>query len=103
LKYGSTYPNKPFPELRDAREWVKSFSQWYNTEHLHSSIKFVTPVQRHTGEDKIILAKRARVYEKARARHPERWSGNARDWSWQSEVYLNPTKEKHTKEEDEAA
>lgn len=103
LKYNSPLPNKPFAELTAARQWVNAFVQWYNAEHLHSSIRFVTPNERHMGLDKLILAKRAMVYEKAKARHPERWSGKTRDWSWQSEVHLNPTKENDSKTEVEAA
>ncbi len=67
-----------------------AFVQWYRHEHRHSGIKFVTPAQRHAGEDIVILAKRREVYEKARARNPERWSGNVRDWSRIETVRLNP-------------
>ena len=48
---------------------------WYNHEHRHSAIRFVTPQQRHLGEDRLILLERERVYEQARKKHPERWSG----------------------------
>ncbi len=58
LKYRPEYPSLPFKTLVDAREWVADFVSWYNHEHLHSAIKFVTPAQRHAGNDKTILAKR---------------------------------------------
>ena len=70
-----------------ARQWVEGFVQWYNHEHMHSGIKFVTPVQRHTGEDKAILKRRKAVYEQAKKRHPERWRGDTRNWTHQGEVY----------------
>jgi len=92
LKYRPEYPEKPFSDLPAAREWVHGFVQWYNNDHLHSSIKFVTPTQRHTGEDVVILAKRQQVYQAAKESHPSRWSGDIRNWDPVTEVYLNPEK-----------
>ena len=68
LKYRPEYPEKSFVSLDKARDWVKEFIDWYNEEHLHSEIRFVTPGQRHRGEDVEILAKRAQVYQKAKGR-----------------------------------
>jgi len=93
LKYRPEYPEKPFSNLLSARGWVQGFVDWYNFEHLHSAIKFVTPAQRHTGEDIEILAKRKRVYEQAKLEKPERWSGEIRNWKPVAEVYLNPEKQ----------
>lgn len=92
LKYCPKYPNTPFCDLGAARTWVNSFVQWYNYEHLHSQIKFVTPVERHTVSDKVILDKRKNVYLAARAKTPSRWSGNVRNWDYIKEVHLNPGK-----------
>ena len=89
-KYRPEYPDGPFASLEAAREWVTWFVDWYNQEHLHSGIRFVTPAQRHAGEDVEILTKRGTLYEIARARHPERWSRNIRDWSRPGAVRLNP-------------
>ena len=73
---------------------------WYNHEHRHSAIGFVTPTQRHAGIDKPLLKNRSTVYETARRAHPNRWSGSVRNWSPIVEVHLNPntpkTKDKHT-------
>ena len=80
--------------MASAREWVEGFVQWYNFEHLHSSINFVTPQQRHSGEDTAILAQRHKVYMEAKAKHPERWSKQTRNWNPIPEVYLNPEKQK---------
>ncbi|MFT5451560.1 MAG: putative transposase [Enterobacterales bacterium] len=90
LKYRPNYPAKPFGNLKDARNWVKEFVSGYNTEHLHSSIRFVTPEQRHLGLDRKILAARKAVYSKAKSRDPERCSGKARIWEPVGEIYLNP-------------
>lgn len=77
--------------------------EWYNTEHRHSGIQYVTPAQRHNGEDREILAKRKEVYNQAKERRPERWSKEARDWSFSEEEWLNPKQEKETKTEAKAS
>jgi transposase InsO family protein len=92
VKYRPEYPSGPFESLEAARSWVSWFVRWYNTEHRHSQISFVTPEQRHTGEDIAILERRHELYEAARAKHPERWSGKTRNWSRVETVRLNPAK-----------
>jgi len=103
LKYRPEYPEKPFGDLQAARVWVTGFADWYNNKHLHSSIKFVTPAQRHRGEDVRILANREAVYRRAKAEKPNRWSGEIRNWKPIKEVYLNPEKQKVVPEEYRAA
>lgn len=98
LKYRPEYPEKPFADLLAARTWVQGFVDWYNNTHLHSSIKFVTPGQRHRGEDVKILAKRQAVYRQAKLANPPRWSGEIRNWEPVKEIYLNPEKKKDTEE-----
>lgn len=90
LKYCPKWPPKGFSSLEEAREWAQRFMQWYNYEHQHSKIRFVTPAQRHRMEDRVILANRHQVYEEAKARHPERWSGQTRNWEPIGAVSLNP-------------
>jgi len=92
LKYRPSYPDRAFSGIDEARQWVSRFVQWYNTEHLHSAIRFVTPGSRHLGKDPAILARRSVVYEKAKRRNPRRWSGKTRNWSPITEVFLNPKK-----------
>jgi putative transposase len=94
VKYRQEYPSGPFESLEAARGWVVWFVSWYNTEHRHSQISFVTPQQRHDGEDIALLEQRKELYEQARARHPERWSGKTRNWTRVETVKLNPAKEK---------
>jgi transposase InsO family protein len=90
MKYRPGYPQRAFETILAARQWVGQFVQWYNHEHRHSAINFVTPGERHAGLDTTLLSKRAEVYEAARARHPERWSGATRNWQPIRVVYLNP-------------
>jgi transposase InsO family protein len=92
LKYRPEYPRGPFATLEAARAWVEGFVAWYNTEHLHSAIRFVTPDDRHYGREDAILSHRKLVYERARRKNPHRWSGATRDWNPIETVVLNPTR-----------
>jgi putative transposase len=89
-KYRPNYPSKGFADLTEARLWVQAFVRWYNKEHRHSGLNFLTPNQRHDGSADQIFEKRRQVYEQARLRHPERWSRETRNWSLEEEVWLNP-------------
>lgn len=74
LKYVANFQSQGFVTLTEARLWVKRFVEWYNNEHRHSGINYVTPSQRYVGLDQELLRKRKEVYEKAKERHPERWA-----------------------------
>lgn len=89
VKYCPQYPNRPFESLEKAKTWVHEFVDWYNNKHLHSGIKFVTPNDRHQGKDREILERRKVVYETAKLKKSNRWSGQTRDWNFIDEVNLN--------------
>lgn len=91
-KYRPEYPSEGFATLDEARAWVARFVAWYNTEHRHSGLNFVTPEQRHTAQAAQIMQQRIEVYEAARARNPQRWSGRIRNWTLPESVWLNPEK-----------
>lgn len=90
MKYRPSYPGRPFATLDDARRWVAAFVSWYNDDHQHSGIRFVTPSERHDGRETAVLAHRHRVYLAARDRHPARWTRHTRDWTPIPTVRLNP-------------
>ena len=96
MKYRPAYPQRAFESLMSARQWVGTFVHWYNEEHRHSAIGFVTPSQRHAGQDGTLLSKRTKVYKVAKARHPQRWSGATRNWQPVLVVHLNPEKQHPT-------
>lgn len=89
-KYCPLWPERPFDTLDEARVWVNRFVAWYNHEHRHSALNYVTPNQRHTGQANHLLAARHALYAKARQHHPARWSRQTRDWTLANDVYLNP-------------
>lgn len=94
LKYRPEYPEKGFESIEAARAWVRKLVHWYNYEHQHSGINFVTPNQCHTGVYVDVLNRRREVYEQAKLKHPERWAKSTRDWSPHTSVALNPVDER---------
>ena len=94
LKYHPSYPERRFDSIEEARAWAFAFQHWYNTKPKHRAIKFVSPAERHARKDIEILKRRKKVYEKARQKHPERWSGKIRNFEPVKKVLLNPEKPK---------
>lgn len=92
-KYRPDYPHKGFIDLEAARVWVLDFVTWYNHEHKHSGLKFITPEQRHNEKGEQIMGQRKAVYEAARLANPKRWSGHIRNWDLPESVWLNPERE----------
>ena len=92
-KYRPEFPASGFADLAAAREWARHFVHWYNHDHRHSGIGYVSPAQRHAGDDVAILAARHELYLKARERNPARWSSSTRDWSHIAVVTLNPERD----------
>ena len=93
VKYRPIIP-KRFDGIGHATGVFSEVVDWYMTEHRHSKIGFVTPMQRRTGEDIKLLERRRETYRKAREKYPERWSKNVRKWDRPETVTLNPRRKK---------
>ena len=91
-KYRPEFPRRGFKDLDQARSWASEFVHWYNIEHLHRGISYVSPNQRHAGKDHEALAARHAVYLAARNANPRGWSGNTANWTPIEAVTLNPEK-----------
>jgi putative transposase len=90
MKYRPAFPGS-FADLEEARRLCAGFVAWYNEEHLHRGLKYLTPSRRHDGSGEAVLVRRHRVCEEAKKAHPERWKGrDTRDWTLPKEVWLNP-------------
>lgn len=90
LKYHPSIPSA-FTSLDQAREWTLQFVRWFNHEHLHSSLRFVTPASKHQGHDTQILQARSSLYQNARRNNPDRWIQNTpRNWTPVSSTSLHP-------------
>lgn len=92
LKYRPHWPLDGFDSLLEARQWVEEFTDWYNYQHKHSGIRFVTPAQRHDGQDRELLKQRSKVLDKAKQQNPLRWSKGIRNCEPIGAVTLNPDK-----------
>jgi transposase InsO family protein len=92
-KYRPEFPLKGFADLDAARAWAARFVHWYNTVHRHSGIRYVTPAQRHAGQDGRVLDARHALYQDAWQRNPQRWSGPTRNWTPVGVVTLNPERD----------
>jgi putative transposase len=89
-KYAASYPPHGFATIEQARHWVLGFVSWYNDQHRHSGLAFVTPEQRHDGSYQAVLEHRREVYRRAREQHPLRWKRHVRPWAVPDHVWLNP-------------
>ena len=92
LKYRPDLPVDPFANIEQAKTWVEQLVHWYNTQHRHSAIRFVTPNQRHAHLDTAILQRRHALYQSAKQKHPKRWARSTRNWQPITSVHLNPAK-----------
>jgi putative transposase len=92
-KYRPEFPVKGFSDLDAARRWAACFVHWYNDKHRHSGIGYVTPSQRHAGEDRGLLAGRHELYQRARQANPRRWTRQTRNWRPVGVVTLNPERD----------
>ncbi len=72
------YPGR-FSSLAEAEAYFEEFFDWYNNKHYHTGIGMVTPQDRHTGKDVIILAERKRIKEETLQRRKDyHCAGNQR-------------------------
>jgi len=77
-----------FHSLRAAREYCAMFFAWYNTEHLHSGLDYLTPIQVHSGAHRQILARRNALLEENRRKHPQRHGGTEKMYAIPETVRL---------------
>jgi putative transposase len=94
LKYAPGYPER-FGGYEHTRAWCRHFFPWYNTEHRHSGIAYLTPAMVHYGQADDILEIRRRVLEKAQAAHPERFvRGVPSPQPLPAQVWINPPEDR---------
>lgn len=92
-KYRPEFPAGGFASLQIAQDWAARFVHWYNHEHRHSAIRYVSPADRHLGIDQSILARRHELYVQCKQRHPRRWARHTRNWTPIGAVTLNPERD----------
>ncbi len=103
LKYRPEFP-KCFGSLEDARAFCRPFFRWYNTEHRHSGIAFMTPESVHYGRAPAIIHTRVETLKAAFEAHPERFKGKQpTPQHMPTEVWINPPKAGDASAEQEVA
>jgi putative transposase len=72
LKYRPEFPDF-FPSPEAARAFMVDFVRWYNHEHHHSGLAFLTPADVHLGRTQQVLDQRNEVLRRAWHQHPQRF------------------------------
>jgi hypothetical protein len=91
-RYRPEFPSKGFADLEAARRWAGRFVRWYNHDHLHSGIRYVSSADRHDSDGNILQQRHA-LYLQARQHNPRRWSRHTRNGSRIDVVTLNPERD----------
>lgn len=90
LKYRPDFPPR-FDSIEHAREFSRTFFSWYNLDHRHSGIAFLTPHVVHHGLAEEVLATRYTTRMAAYHAHPERFlSGAPLPAALPAQVFINP-------------
>jgi putative transposase len=72
LKYHPGFPNR-FAGPQDGLQHCRTFFPWYNEDHRHSGIAYLTPSDVHHGRAAEVIARRQQVLDDAYRAHPERF------------------------------
>ena len=103
LKYCPQFPER-FGSIEDGRAFGQAFFRWYNHEHRHSGLGFLTPAVVHFGEAATVRAHRQHVLAAAYAAHPERFvKGAPKPADLPQAVWINPPTKKKTAQDAQGA
>lgn len=92
IKYRPDFPER-FASYQHARSVCRELLTWYNTEHRHSGISYLTPKVVHYGQADAALKYRQQVLDQAHALSPERFVRAApRVPQLPPAVWINPPK-----------
>jgi transposase InsO family protein len=84
---------REFPEFFDGllkgREYFQNYYEEYNFTHRHSGIQFITPGERHYGEETKIMDQRNEIIDNFRVKNPHRYSSRAKVFRPIIEVKIN--------------
>jgi transposase InsO family protein len=95
VKYHPSFPGR-FTGIEHGLDWAREFFPWYNHEHHHSGLAYLTPAQVHRGRTEEVLRVRERTLIRAWKAHPERFvNGLPRIQRPPSEVWINPPRDAH--------
>jgi putative transposase len=96
LKYCPQFPER-FGSIEDGRAFGQVFFPWYNQQHRHSGLGFLTPAVVHFGRATAVRTQRQQVLAAAYAAHPERFvNGRPHPADLPTAVWINPPVKKST-------
>jgi len=100
LKYRPQFPSR-FGGIQDARAFCVDFFRWYNNEHHHSALGWLTPQDVHYGHGEERVEARQQVLDIAYLAHPERFVRQRPEAPQLPEaVWINPPDRIARKEEE---
>lgn len=90
LKYCPVFPGE-FSDIDSAEIFLQKFFVWYNNEHYHSGISWLTPATVHCGDASKVLEKRHKTLLVAFFENPLRFNNKKPKLKeLASAVYINP-------------
>jgi putative transposase len=92
LKYRPEFPGR-FGSYEDCEAHCQRFFGWYNQQHRHSGIAYLTPEVVHYNRAEGVIAQRQQVLDAAKLAHPERFIKGPIHPPLPKQVWINnPTK-----------
>ena len=92
-KYHPSFPGR-FSGIEHGLQWGREFFPWYNQEHHHSGLAYLTPAQVYRGRTEEVLRARERTLQCAWQAHPERFvNGPPRVQRPLAAVWINPPRD----------
>ncbi len=88
IKYFREYPDH-FDGLPEGRSYFTKYFSDYNDEFRHSGIQFLSPVDRHFGEEEKILNERNRLIQDFCTKNKHRYSNHPKNFKPILEVKIN--------------
>ena len=96
MKYCPQFPSR-FGSAEDGRLFCGGFFDYYNYEHRHSGIGFMTPADVHYGRAEQLTTARRQILLEAHRTHPERFvRGTPQPPVLPPQAWINPPTEKTT-------
>ena len=90
MKYRPDFPER-FGCMEDARAHCREFFAWYNGEHRHSGIGYMTPASVHYEQAQAMLLIRQATLDAAFLAHPNRFKNiSPRPHDLPTAVWINP-------------
>jgi putative transposase len=92
LKYRPDFPGR-FGSYEDCEAHCQRFFGWYNQQHRHSGIAYLTPEDVHYNRAEAVIAQRQQVLDQAKRDRPERFIKGPIHPPLPKQVWINnPTK-----------